>query len=81
MYDLYIDVSVYGGASIPSAIRQIADLANRLQIDAWATLNGVRTLVRPGDNPAETIKAWESSKTGDRASAPSSRSRLEREHE
>ena len=59
MSDLSIDVDVYGGTHIPDAIKQMVDLANRMQITIWATLNGVRTLARPGDDAEEIHKAWE----------------------
>jgi len=61
--DLYIDVQVYGGSHIPDVIRQMVELANRLQISVWAELNGVRTLARPGDDPAAIIASWDEALT------------------
>jgi hypothetical protein len=57
--DLYIDLNVYGGAFIPSVIRQMVELANRIGISVWAELNGVRTLARVGDDPEKIHAAWE----------------------
>lgn len=56
--DLSIDVDVYAGSHIPAVIKQMVDLANRVQIDVWAKLNGVRTLARAGDDPEKLAEAW-----------------------
>lgn len=57
---LYIDVQVYGGSNIPKdVIPEMVALADRLQISVWASLNGVRTLARPGDDAAALAEAWE----------------------
>lgn len=56
--NLYIDVQVYGGADIPTAIGQMVQLANRTGLSIWATLNGVRTLARPGDDAMLITEEW-----------------------
>lgn len=63
--DIYIDVKAYGGADIANVCRDMVDLANRLGITVWASLNGVRTLARPGDDPTALFRQW------DRASSSS----------
>lgn len=55
---LHIDVEVYGGADIPTAIYQMVQLANRIGVDVWASLNGVRTLARPGDDAMLITEEW-----------------------
>lgn len=67
MSALYIDVEVHAGSNITeSVIPGMVGLANRLLIDVWASLNGVRTLARPGDDPAAIIAAWETESTSTR---------------
>ena len=72
MSDLYIDVQVYGGSSIPKVILEMSELADRIGITIWASLNGVKTLARPGDDPKQIIAAWEEAMREKRshASAP-----------
>lgn len=57
--DVYLDVKVYGGADIAKVCRDMIELADRLGITIWADLNGIRTLARPGDDPAALWKAWQ----------------------
>jgi len=57
--DLYIEVSVYGGARIPNVIKEMVELADRMKISVWASLNGVRTLARIGDDAEKIHAAWE----------------------
>lgn len=62
---IYIDVKAYGGAHIPTVIREMSALADKLSICVWADLNGTRTLCRPGDDPAETLRAWDKEQSRD----------------
>ena len=55
---LHIDVEVYGGSDIPTAIHQMVQLANRTGLSIWASLNGVRTLARPGDDAMLITEEW-----------------------
>jgi hypothetical protein len=55
---LHIDVKVYGGKDIPTAIHQMVLLANRTGLSIWAELNGVRTLARPGDDAQMICVDW-----------------------
>lgn len=57
--DIYVEVQAYAGAHCHSIIRQMVALATRINVDVWATLNGVRTLARPFDDWEKLIKAWE----------------------
>lgn len=57
--NLSMEVKAYGGSHCHECIRDMPALANRIRIDIWSSLNGVRTLVRPGDDPEATISAWE----------------------
>lgn len=56
---LHIDVEIYAGPHIPIAIKEMVELANRLQIDVWAKMNGIRTLAQPGDDPEKIYAAWD----------------------
>lgn len=55
---LYMEIEVYGGSDIPTAIQQMVQLANRTGLSIWATMNGVRTLARPGDDAMLITEAW-----------------------
>ena len=57
--NIYIDVQAYGGSDIGHVCHDMVALADRLGIAVWATLNGVRTLARPGDNPAALFREWD----------------------
>lgn len=57
--DIYINVEVYGGSDIASVCRDMVRLASHLGITVWATLNGVRTLARPMDDPSALFHEWD----------------------
>lgn len=59
--DLHIEVTAYGGATVQKAIVQMVALAQRLDVDVWCYLNGVRTLARPTDNADSLYAQWERS--------------------
>lgn len=56
--NLSIEVSAYGGSHCHVCIHDMQKLADRLGIDVWCTLNGVRTLSRPGDSADACIEQW-----------------------
>jgi len=57
--NLYLDVEVYAGRNIASAIKEMIQLADRLGIDVWSSLNGVRTMARPGADHKKLHAAWD----------------------
>ena len=59
MSAIYVNVEVYAGLSVSTALQAMSQLAMRLGIDVWASINGVRVLMRPGDPPQATYTAWE----------------------
>ena len=58
MNDLSIKVECLAGADIPSAIRQMLTLADRLEVTVRCKMNEVEVAARPGILPDDLIRAW-----------------------
>lgn len=58
MSDIHIDAAAYAGTSIDRACDKLCEVATRINCNLHCDFNGVKLIVRPGDDPRLLEAAW-----------------------